>query len=388
MAARFTLPTEVVFGDNATHEIGPAAKSANFRHAMIVTDPGVRRAGLIDVVDESLRRARVATTIYDKVSPNPRSTECSDGAEAMSRAEIDLVVAVGGGSAMDAAKAMSFLATNRGRVEDYIPSLGGKVAPRPMLPLYAVPTTCGTGAEVSPTAIITATDNRQKVTLRPCQPAIAFVDPMLALSMPPHLTASTGIDALSHAVEAYISPNASAYSDMFAVQAIRMIAANLRRAVQATGESRYDPMSAMMVAANLGGFSLRAGTGQVHSLGHALGGVLDIPHGNAMAILLPVVLRYHLDYLAPRLAELALFMGQNTFGLDERLAAERAVDAISRLREDVGLPGRLVDMGVGQEHLAPLTDVVMLPDEAQRRNRPRPCTREDVLAMYRLALTP
>jgi len=384
----FTLPTKVVYGDRAVREIGPIASSAAFRHAMIVTDSGVRRAGLADVVAESLRQAGVVTTIYDRVSSNPRSVECSAGAEAMSKAGIDLVVAVGGGSAVDAAKAMALLVTNGGQVQDYIPSLGGQVVAEPMLPLYAVPTTCGTGAEVSPTAIITITGNRQKVTLKPCPPAIAFVDPMLALSMPAHLAASTGIDALSHAVEAFISPNASPYTDLFAVQAIRMIAANLRDAVRATGEPRHDPMSAMMYAANLAGFSLRAGTGQVHSLGHALGGVLDIPHGQAMAVLLSAVLRYHLDYLAPRLAELAQLMGQNTFGLSERLAAERAVDAISRLREDVGLPGRLVDVGVGEEHLVPLTDVVMLPDEAQRRNRPRPCTREDVLAMYHLALTP
>lgn len=388
MATRFTLPTEVVYGDDAAREIGPMARSAAFHHAMIVTDSGVRRAGLADVVAESLRHAGVATTLYDGVSPNPRSVECSAGAEAMFQAGIDLVVAVGGGSVLDAAKAMALLVTNGGQVQDYIPSLGEKAVAQPMLPLYAVPTTCGTGAEVSPTAIITITDNKQKVTLRPCPPAKAFVDPMLALSMPAHLAASTGIDALSHAVEAFVSPNASPYTDMFAVQAIRMIAAHLRDAVRATGEPRHVPMSAMMYAANLAGFSLRAGTGQVHSLGHALGGVLDIPHGQAMAVLLPVVLYYHLDYLIPRLAELAQLMGQNTIGLSERLAAERAVEAISELREDVGLPGRLVDVGVSQEHLASLTDVVMQPDEAQRRNRPRPCIREDVLAMYRLALMP
>ncbi|UCC65237.1 MAG: iron-containing alcohol dehydrogenase, partial [Anaerolineae bacterium] len=155
MTTWFTLPTKVVYGDRAVREIGPIASSATFCHAMIVTDSGVRRAGLADVVAESLHHAGVATTIYDRVSPNPRSVECSAGAEAMSKAGIDLVVAVGGGSAVDAAKAMALLVTNGGQVQDYIPSLGGQIVAQPMLPLYAVPTTCGTGAEVSPTAIIT-----------------------------------------------------------------------------------------------------------------------------------------------------------------------------------------------------------------------------------------
>ena len=386
MTGRFVLPTEVVYGDGSIGEIGSAAKSTGYSHAMIVTDTGVRRAGLVDAVDDSLRRAGVATTTYDGVSPNPRSSECLDGAEVMSQAGIDLVVTVGGGSAIDAAKAMSLLCANGGRVEDYIPSLGGKHATRPMIPLYAIPTTCGTGAEVSPTAIITNAASGQKITLRPCTPIIAFVDPLLALSMPPRLTASTGVDALSHAVEAYVSPHADPYTDIFAVQAIRMIGDNLRVAVEATGEARHDPIAAMMYAANLAGWALKAGTNQIHSLAHALGGVLDVPHGNAVSIMLPAVLRYHLDILSARLADVALFLGQNSFGLGKQEAAKIAIDAISSLRQDVGLPGSLTKLGVGAADLARLADVVMLPDESQRRNRPRPCSRDDVLAMYRLAL--
>lgn len=386
MTGRFVLPTEVVHGDGAVGETGSAAKSAGYGRAMIVTDTGVRRAGLVDVVDDSLRRAGVATTIYDGVSPNPRSSECSDGAEVMSQAGVDLVVSVGGGSAIDAAKAMSLLCANGGTVEDYIPSLGGKHPAHPMIPLFAIPTTCGTGAEVSPTAIITNAASGQKVTLRSCAPIMAFVDPLLVLGMPPRLTASTGMDALSHAVEAHISPHAGPYTDLFAVQAIRMIGANLRDAVEATGESRHDPMAAMMYAANLAGWSLKAGTNQIHSLAHALGGVLDVPHGNAVSIMLPAVLRYHLDLLSFRLADVALFLGQNAFGLGEQEAAESAIGAMSSLRQDVGLPGSLTELGVSEADLARLADVVMLPDESQRRSRPRPCSRDDVLAMYRSAL--
>jgi alcohol dehydrogenase class IV len=386
MTGRFVLPTEVVYGDGAVDEIGSAAKPAGCSRAMIVTDPGVRKAGLVEAVEDSLRSAGVATTVYDAVSPNPRSLECYDGAMAMSRFGAELIVAVGGGSAIDAAKAMSVLCANGGKVEDYIPSLGGKRAERSMIPVYAVPTTCGTGAEVSPTAIITNAASGQKVTLRPCAPIMAFVDPMLALDMPPRLTASTGVDALSHAVEAYVSPHAGPYTDIFAVQAIRMIGANLRDAVEATGESRHDPMAAMMYAANLAGWSLKAGTNQIHSLAHALGGVLDVPHGNAVSIMLPAVLRYHLELLSGRLADVALLLGQDSFAMGTQEAAESAIDAISSLRQDVGLPGSLTELGVGEEHLARLADVVMLPDESDRRSRPRPCSRDDVLAMYRLAL--
>jgi len=252
--------------------------------------------------------------------------------------------------------------------------------------MYAIPTTCGTGAEVSPTAIITNAASGQKITLRPCAPIMAFVDPMLALSMPPRLTASTGVDALSHAVEAYVSPHAGPYTDIFAVQAIRMIGANLRDAVEATGESRRDPMAAMMYAANLAGWSLKAGTNQIHSMAHALGGVLDVPHGNAVSIMLPAVLRYHLELLSVRLADVALFLGQNSFGLKEQGAAKSAIAAIETLRQDVGLPGSLTELGVSEADLTRLADVVMLPDESQRRSRPRPCSRDEVLAMYRLAL--
>jgi len=386
MSGRFVLPTEVLYGDGAVGQIGFEADSDGCTHAMIVTDPGVRRAGLIDVVDDSLRAAGVATTIYDRVSPNPRSSECSDGAEVMTQIGADLAVAVGGGSAIDAAKAMSFLCANGGRVEDYIASLGGRQAADPMVPLYAVPTTCGTGAEVSPTAIITNAASGQKVTLLPCAPKKAFVDPLLVLSMPRSLTASTGMDALSHAVEAYVSPLAGPYTDIFAVQAIRMIGANLRDAVETVGESRHDSLAAMMYAANLAGWSLKAGTNQIHSMAHALGGVLDVPHGNAVSIMLPAVLRYHVVLLADRLAEVATLLGQDSFDLGEYEAAESAINAISRLRQDVGLPGSLTELGVEEPHLARLADIVMLPDEAQRRSRPRPCSRDDVLAMYRLAL--
>ena len=386
MTGRFVLPTEVVYGDGAVAEIGSAATSAGCGRAMIVTDPGVRKAGLVEGVGDSLRGAGAVTAVYDAVSPNPRSLECYDGAQAMSRFGADLVVAVGGGSAIDAAKAMSVLCANGGEVEDFIPSLGGKRADHPMVPLYAVPTTCGTGAEVSPTAIITNADSGQKVTLRPCAPVMAFVDPLLALDMPARLTASTGVDALSHAVEAYVSPHADPYTDIFAVQAIRMIGANLRDAVEATGESRHDSIAAMMYAANLAGWSLKAGTNQIHSLAHALGGVLDVPHGNAVSIMLPAVLRYHLEILSVRLADVARFLGRYSCAMGTQEAAENAINAISSLRQDVGLPGSLTELGVDDEHLARLADVVMLPDESDRRNRPRPCSRNDVLAMYRLAL--
>ncbi len=386
MSVLFALATAVVHGDDSAQEIGAQARSAGLRRAMIVTDAGVHRAGLADAVADSVRQADVTARLYDQVSPNPRDEECYAGAAALTRAGAGLVVAVGGGSVIDAAKVMGLLAASGGKVEDYAVGTASQAAAPPMLPVYAVPTTCGSGAEVSPTALITVASSHRKVTVRPCPPAMAFVDPLLNLGMPPAITASTGMDALSHALEAYLSPGASPYTDAFAAQAIRMIAARLGPAVESTGIARHPHIAAMMYAANLAGFALRAGTGQLHSLSHALGAVLDTPHGVAIAVLLPAVLEYHLERLAPRLAEVARLMDEPTHGLHERQAAHKAIAAIARLRERLGLPTKLGQLGVSEEHIPALADVVMSPDEAWRRDRPCVCSRQDVLAMYRLAL--
>lgn len=383
----FAPATRVVFGNNATQDIAAYARSAGFKQAAIITDRGVLQAGLVDGIVALLHGAGIGTMTFDAVSANPRSTECALGAAAVIAAGAEVVIAVGGGSAMDAGKAIALVAANGGHIEDYVSSLGGQAALRPMIPLYAVPTTCGSGSEVSATALITVTVPRQKVALRHCQPALAFVDPLLVLHMPAQLTAATGMDALSHALEAFLSPYATVYTDMCAVQAIRLISTNLRMAVASTGDQRQAPLAAMMYAANMAGLALTARTGQIHAFAHTLGGVLDVPHAYAIAVMLPVVLRYNLRHLASRLAQVAPLLGQNTFGLTEQRAAESSIEALVQLRSALSLPTCLADLAVPAEAIPQLVNAAMGPEEAERRNRPVPCARTDVAAMFNLALS-
>jgi alcohol dehydrogenase class IV len=297
----------------------------------------------------------------------------------------DVLVAVGGGSVIDTAKTAGVLRTNGGRARDWCPVVGGRTPPKPCLPLLALPTTTGTGSEVSGGAVLTfdVDGRKSKNGVGNCQPALAFLDPQLVVNLPAPVLAASGLDALCHATESYVSPRASLFTRAFSAQAIRTIAAALPAAVAAArtpGADRRATMEAMLYAANLAGRSMMGRTGQVHAISRAVGAFFDTVHGFTNAVLLPVVLAYHEPALRSLLAEVGYLMGNPACapGNDPTVAAAQTIDAIVRLRETVGAPARLRDLGVPREALPSIAAEALLTDQSQN---PRPATEADLLAI-------
>ncbi|MBF6600011.1 MAG: iron-containing alcohol dehydrogenase [Dehalococcoidia bacterium] len=379
----FALRVETVFGDGSIAELGRRAKAAGYKHAFVVTDPGIKAAGILDSVLASLDEAEVAHTVYDNVTPNPTIPEVDGGAAAMHDAGADLVVAVGGGSAIDAAKGIAVAAELGGGAKDYLFGVGGTPFPASMKPLFAIPTTCGTGSEISNAAVITDPDSHYKHLLLNCTPAVAILDPQLVAGMPAPITAATGMDALTHAIEAYVNPGNTPFTRMFATRAIQQISKNLRQAVN--GPGRPDAIRQMLYAADIAGQSMAVGLGQVHGLSHVVSGRLGTPHGVANAILLSHVLDYHKDFLAEDLHEIAPLMGINAAGVPAAKAASDVVATVRSLRDDINIPSKLSDVGMTE------SDVAQFVDDAQKSQgifiaAPKPATAEDLSAIYRSAL--
>lgn len=383
--ARFSVPTEIIFGWGCAAEVGPRAASAGFGRALLVTDSGVRGAGLVERVEASLRGAEMAYDVFDAVSPNPRDAEAEACLAALAGAGAEVLVAVGGGSVIDTAKVAGVLRANGGRARDWCPVAGGRTPPRPCAPIYALPTTTGTGSEVSGGAVLTfdLDGRKSKNGVGNCQPALAFLDPELVVNLPVPVLAASGLDALCHATESYVSPAASLFTRGFSAQAIRTIAPALPAAVVAArtpGADRRPTMEAMLYAANLAGRSMMGRTGQVHAISRAVGAFFDTVHGLTNAVLLPVVLAFHEPALRGLLAEVGYLMGDPACapGRDSAVAAARTIDAISRLRDAVGAPTRLRDLGVPREALPQIAAEALLTDQSQN---PRPATVADLLAI-------
>jgi alcohol dehydrogenase len=383
----FIVPTETVFGAGCAAEVGPRAEAAGYRRALLVTDQGVRAAGLTQAVEDSLRAADVSFAVFDAVSPNPRDMEAEACLAAIESHGADLLIAVGGGSVIDCAKAAGVLRTNGGRTRDWSTIMGGQSAPERCMPLYALPTTTGTGSETSGGAVITF-DYQGGAPLKGgvgnCQPSLAFLDPDLVAGLPAGILAASGLDALTHATESYVSLHANMHTRAFSAQAIRTLATVLPEAVRGArtpGVDRRPSMEAMLYAANIAGRSMLGRLGQVHALSHVVSAHYDTPHGYTNAIMLTSVFTHHQDALRPLLAEIGYLMGDPSCapGTDEAVAAGRAIEAIARLREAVGAPSRLRDLDVPRDALPGLAADALLPQPSQN---PGPATEADFLAIY------
>jgi alcohol dehydrogenase len=380
----FALRVETVFGEGSIAELGKRAKAAGYKHALIVTDPGIKAAGILDSVLSSLDEAEVAHTVYDNVNPNPTTTEVDGGVKAYTDAGADFVVAVGGGSAIDAAKGVAVTAAMGGETsKTYLFGAGTVPVPDKMKPLFAVPTTCGTGSEISPAAVITDPDTHYKHLMLNCTPNVAILDPKLVEKMPPAITAATGMDALTHAMEAYVNPGNTPFTRMFATRAIHQISRHLRQAVN--GPDRPAALRDMLYAANIAGQSMSSGLGQVHGLSHVVSGRIGTPHGVANAILLSQVFEFHADFLAEQMLEIAPLMGINAYGMPAKQAAQEVVSQVRSLRSEIGIPSKLSDVGMKE------SDVAQFVDDAQKSQAifiaaPRPASPEDLAAIYRSAL--
>jgi alcohol dehydrogenase len=382
----FALTVETVFGEGSIAELGQRAKAAGYKHALVVTDPGIKAAGIVDSVLASLDEQGVAHTVYDNVTPNPTIAEVDGGSDALKANSADFVIGVGGGSAIDAAKGVAVTAAMGGETsKTYLFGPGTTPFPNQMKPLFAVPTTCGTGSEISPAAVITDPDTHYKHLLLNCTPNVAILDPNLVAKMPAPITAATGMDALTHAIEAYVNPGNTPFTRMFATRAIHQISANLRQAVN--GPDRPAALKNMLYAADIAGQSMSQGLGQVHGLSHVVSGRLGTPHGVANAILLSQVLEFHNEFLADQLLEIAPLMGINSHGMPAKQAAKEVVAQVRALRDDIKIPSKLSDASVGMKE----GDVVQFVEDAQKSQgifiaAPRAATAEDLAAIYKSAL--
>lgn len=348
--AKYVVP-EVVFGAGMLEEIGHAARRLGAVRPLLVTDAGVTAVGWSEQALDHLQRVGLQATTWRGVTPNPKDHEVAAGAAAYVEAGCDVLVAVGGGSVIDAAKAIAVLVSNGGGIFDYE---GIDRIPRPIPPLVAVPTTAGTGADVSQFAVITDTTRGLKATLigKTLVPDISITDPCLLVTMPDWLAATTGLDALTHGVEAYVSRAASFLTDEHALSAVALVGRHLARSV-------YDPTD-LQARLGMARASLSAGLaftnailGAAHAISHQIGGALDLPHGMLNAILLPHVVRFNAEAEPARFRCLGAALGVRDA---RRLADEEVGDAvagrIADLASAIGAPGRLADVGVEEHHLA------------------------------------
>jgi alcohol dehydrogenase class IV len=378
-----TQPTQLTFGAGCVAGLADMLRDKGGSKVFLVIDPGLKAAGLLKQITAPLKKAKMPFEIYDKIDPEPGLKLADNGCKLAKKSGCDCVVGVGGGSAMDVAKAVSILLTNGGKAEDYLGI--GKIS-KPGVPKIMVPTTAGTGAEVTFTAVFIneKTNSKGGMNGDPLYPDGALLDPELTISIPPAVTASTGIDAFTHAVEAYLSTQSHPVSDMYALEAIEMISRNLPLAY-ANGDN-IEARSAMLLGSLLGGKALAtAGVGLVHAMAYPLGGMFGIPHGLANAVLLPYVIEYNLVGNPGKYAAVAEVMGYDTTDLPVREAAAAAVEAIFNLNSDVGIPSSLADLDIPADRIPEMADIA-LTVAVPVKNNPRKPTRDEVIAVYQNAM--
>ena len=378
MANRFVLNETSYHGSGAIQSISGEAIGRGFRKAFVCSDPDLLKFGVTKKVLDVLDQASLAYEIYSDIKPNPTSENVQSGVEAFRKSGADYIIDIGGGSSMDTANAIGIIIANPDFAD--VVSLEG-VAPtkNKSVPIFAVPTTAGTAAEVTINYVITDTaKNRKMVCVDPKDiPVVAFVDPDMMSSMPKGLTAATGMDALTHAIEGYITAGAWELSDMFHLKAIEIISRSLRAAVANTPEGRADMALGQYVAGM--GFS-NVGLGIVHSMAHPLGALYDTPHGVANAIILPTVMEYNAPATGEKYREIARAMGVP--GVDDMTTEEyrkAAVDAVRQLSHDVGIPADLKQI-VKREDIPFLAQSAY--DDACRPGNPRETSVAEIAALY------
>ena len=378
MANRIVLNETSYHGAGAIKEIAGEVKTRGFKKAFVCSDPDLVKFGVTKKVTDVLDDAGLAYEIYSNIKPNPTIENVQTGVAAFKASGADYLVAIGGGSSMDTAKAIGIIIANP-EFED-VRSLEG-VAPtkKPSIPIIAVPTTAGTAAEVTINYVITDVEKKRKFVCVDTHdiPVIAVVDPDMMSSMPKGLTASTGMDALTHAIEGYITKGAWEMTDMFHLKAIELISKNLRGACENTKEGREGMALGQYIAGM--GFS-NVGLGIVHSMAHALGAVYDTPHGVANAILLPTVMEYNAPCTGTKYKDIAVAMGvEGVENMSQEEYRKAAVDAVKKLSADVGIPADLKAI-VKTEDVDFLAQSAM--DDACRPGNPKDPTFEDIKNLY------
>ena len=380
----FTInqPTKIIFGNNSVKQLGNVVAQLGGSRVFLVADPGLQKAGIVQNITEILTSSKIPFTLSDKVTPEPGLKLADAGFTLAKKNKADCVIGVGGGSALDIAKAVSILLTNGGKAEDYLGL--GKIKLQGV-PKIMIPTTAGTGAEVTFTAVFIneKTNSKGGMNGDPLYPDAAILDPALTLSLPPSVTAATGIDAFTHALEAFVSTQANAISDMYALEAMDLISRNL--AVAYANGANLEARSSMLLGSLLGGKALAtAGVGLVHAMAYPLGGMFNTAHGLANAVLLPYVVEYNIIGNPEKFTTIAQIMGYDTDGLPIRNAAELAVEAIHQLNADVGIPGSLSALNIPADKIPEMAKIALTVTRPVENN-PRKPTLEEVIAVYEAA---
>lgn len=378
MANKIVLNETSYHGAGAIKEITVEAKNRGFKKAFVCSDPDLIKFNVTSKVTDLLKAENMEFEIYSEIQPNPTIENVQSGVAAFKKAAADYIIAIGGGSSMDTAKAIGIIITNP-EFEDVRSLEGLSPTKNPSVPIFAIPTTAGTAAEVTINYVITDVEKKRKFVCVDAHdiPVVAFVDPDMMSSMPKGLTASTGMDALTHAIEGYTTKGANVITDMFNLKAIELIAKSLRGAVENTAEGR----EGMAVGQYLTGMGFsNCGLGIVHSMAHGLGALYDTPHGVANAIILPTVMEYNADAVGEKLRDVAKAMGvEGTEKMSEAEYKKAAVDAVKKLSEDVGIPKDLKEI-VKPEDVDFLSQSAM--DDACRPGNPRDPKFEEIKELF------
>uniref|UniRef100_UPI0040497CC2 iron-containing alcohol dehydrogenase n=1 Tax=Desulfobacca sp. TaxID=2067990 RepID=UPI0040497CC2 len=373
---KFDMP-EVIFGAGALHKIGECAKRLGGERVFVVTDPGVIAVGWLDEALKHLEREGLKCVVYSNVVTNPRDFQVHAGAQLYLQKQCDVIVAVGGGSPIDTGKGVAILVSNHGNIHDFE---GCNRVMQPLPPMVCAPTTAGTGADVTQFAVVTDTVRKVKMTIlsRAIMPDISLIDPRLLQTKPAELIAATGMDTLTHAIEAYVSSLSWPLTDPHAFHAVELTFRHLPAAVH---EGSLPALTGMSIACLEAGIAFsNAILGAVHALAHPLGGLYDVHHGLANSILLPVVIRRNLEHSLEKYANLAKATGAYRPEMSPREAALSLVESIEKLVAEIGLPNRLSQLGVRKEDLTPMA--VLAQQDVCLFTNPCPYNAQELAALY------
>lgn len=378
----FFMPSVNLFGEGSVNEVGSQLNNLGVKKPLLVTDEGLHGLGLSEQVANIVREAGLDIAIFPEAQPNPTDKNVADGVKVYKEESCDSIITLGGGSSHDAGKAIGIVAVNGGTIHDYE---GVDKSEKPMVPLIAINTTAGTGSELTRFTIITDLKRKVKMAIvdKHITPTVSINDSSLMVGKPPALTAATGLDALTHAIEAYVSINATPITDALAIQTMKIVPKYLPRAV-ANGND-LEAREQMAYAQSLAGMAFNnAGLGYVHAIAHQMGGFYDLPHGVCNAILLPHVCKFNLIAKTERYAHIASYLGENIDGLSEYEAAQKGIKAIERLSVDLDIPSGFAEMGAKEEDITILAENAM--KDVTAATNPRTPTLEEVKQIIQNAM--
>jgi len=377
----FQMATKVLFGIGVAKEVGAETKKFDKQKVLIVTDKGVKEAGLLEKIIESLNKSNLDFVVFNETEPNASIEVVELGSKLQKKENCELLLAIGGGSSIDTAKAIGVLATNPGPLRNYE---GPEKYSTPPLPIIAIPTTAGTGSEVSFGAVLLDKKRNYKMSMRSVMqaPKVALLDPKLLSTLPPHLAAATGMDALSHAIESYVSLWASPLTDALCLETIRLVGENLRCFVG--NPQNLEAAGNMLIASSMAAMAFNsARVGNVHAMAHPLGAFFDMHHGIACAVMLPYVLEYNMIVTPDKLVEIAIALGESIDTNNKNDAAYKAVEGVKKLMRDIRMPQSLKDLKVNKETIQAMAKDAI--QSGMHLTNPRLTKEEDIIGLFEKA---